>query len=226
MATSSAPHPIFDASAMTRHNDRFLQQEQRLRGWQLTTWWLCALATVLVVTNCTQWLTRKEHYGLVQLDGIGVSRYVGEMSAVHAQSLPIKLLLVQQFIRGIRTVSTDQHFQENQMNAAYFLCREKAQSFLREYFARPENDPKTLQKQGISKIPVTIDVAPQTETTFTASWTEDVQDVTGLKRTRWTGTVTLELKDPETLDSAERAQSPFGIFITYVNFSRMGKVDG
>jgi len=220
----AALHPIIDAIPTTAHNDVALSQEKRIRNWQLTTWWLAALATVLVVTNCTQWLTRKEHYIPVILGQVEAPRFLAEMSPANAQSLPIKLLLVEQFIRGIRTVSIDQKFQEDRMNAAFFLCREKAQSFLRDFYARPENSPKELQKKGISKVPVHIQVTPQTADTFTALWVEDVQEVTGTVRTQWRADLTLETKDPAHLTSAEQTQSPFGIFVNYVNFSPLGKI--
>jgi len=217
-------HPIIDAIPTTAHNDVVLAQEQRIRNWQLTTWWLAALATVLVVTNCTQWLTRKEHYIPVILGQVEAPRFLAEMSPANAHSLPIKLLLVEQFIRGIRTVSIDQRFQEDRMNAAFFLCREKAQSFLREFYTKPENDPKALQKKGISKVPVNIQVTPQTPDTFTVLWVEDVQEVTGTVRTQWRADVTIETKDPAQLTSTEQAHSPFGIFVSYVNFSSLGKL--
>jgi type IV secretory pathway TrbF-like protein len=220
----AALHPIIDALPTTAHNDVALSQEQRIRNWQLTTWWLAALATVLVVTNCTQWLTRKEHYIPVILGQVEAPRFLAEMSPANAQSLPIKLLLVEHFIRGIRTVSLDQKFQEDRMNAAFFMCREKAQSFLRTFYAKPENDPKELQKKGISKVPVNIQVSPQTADTFTVLWVEDVQEVTGTVRTQWRADLTLETKDPAHLTSAEQTQSPFGVFVSYVNFSPLGKI--
>lgn len=217
MATA---HPILDAAATTVHNDHVLAQEQRLRNWQLTTWWTLAFCLVLVVSNCVQWLTRKEHYLLYQLDGLGISRYVSEMSVTATQSMPVKMLVVQNFIRGIRVVSTDQQFQEDAMNTSYFLCREKAQSYLRDYFSHPENDPKPLQKKGISRIPLGIEVAPQTETTFHVTWEEDTQEVTGTVRMRWSAVVTLETKDPALLTGEERKHSPLGLFITYVTRGR------
>ena len=220
----AALHPIIDALPTTAHNDVALAQEKRIRNWQLTTWWLAALATVLVVTNCTQWLTRKEHYIPVILGQVEAPRFLAEMSPANAHSLPIKLLLVEHFIRGIRTVSIDQKFQEDRMNAAFFLCREKAQSFLRTFYAKPENDPKELQKKGISKVPVNIQVSPQTADTFTVLWVEDVQEVTGTVRTQWRADLTLETKDPAHLTSAEQRQSPFGVFVSYVNFSPLGKI--
>ncbi len=217
-------HPIIDAIPTTAHNDVALLQEQRIRNWQLTTWWLAALATVLVVTNCTQWLTRKEHYIPVVLGPIGPPHILAEMSPASAQSLPIKVLLVEEFIRDIRTVTIDQQLQADRANWAFFLCREKAQSFLRDFYKRPENDPKELLKKGISKMPVNIQVTPLTPDTFTVLWEEDVQDVTGTTRTQWRADITLETKDPAQLTSTERTHSPFGVFINYVNFSSLGKL--
>ncbi len=220
MATA---HPILDAATTTAHNDRVLAQELRLRNWQLTTWWALALCIVLVAANCTQWLTRKEHYVPVLLDGVGVGRFLSEMTPTDAHTLPIKVLHVQRFIRGIRLISLDARYQEQEGNAAFFLCREKAQGFLRDYFTRPENDPKPLLKRGVSRLPVNIQVLPQTADTFAVSWDEDMTETTGMTRTAWTALVTLETKDPATLTATERQRSPFGIFITAVAWNPVQK---
>jgi type IV secretory pathway TrbF-like protein len=218
MATA-LDHPLIDAGATSRHNAVLLDEEQKIRNWQLTAWWALALATISLAVNCLQWLQRKEHYVLTGKDQIGVYRYLGELTAEQAQSVVAKSDIVSQFVRDIRTISTDQKLQADHMNRSYKLCRERAQAFLREYFGRAENDPKALQSKGISRIPSDILVQAETVDSFHVTWTEETTGPTGPTRTAWSGMVTVDLEDPEHLDGTEREQSPLGIFVDYVSWS-------
>src|SRR5262245_77178 len=96
----AAVHPILDAVPTAAHNDMVLGFERRVRNWQLTAWWVLALATLSVAANCAQWFSRKEHYVLIAQGNPGVAQYVHELSAEQAQSLTAKLFVVQDFIHG------------------------------------------------------------------------------------------------------------------------------
>src|SRR5262245_11056010 len=99
---AATTHPIFDTLPTTAHNDKVLGFERRVRNWQLTAWWILALATLSITANCSQWFSRKEHYVLIAQGNPGVAQYVKELTAEQAQSLTAKVFVVEDFIQGIR----------------------------------------------------------------------------------------------------------------------------
>src|SRR5262245_30694395 len=127
----AATHPIIDAPGMVAHNDRYLTLAKGKFNWQITAWLAMALAMMLTVALVYEHQQRKEYAYLVEIDELGVARYVRELSAQQIHTPYVVQAHVAQFIKNIRTVTTDRVAFTNQLNESYGLCLTDAQIYIK-----------------------------------------------------------------------------------------------
>ena len=128
MAATS--HPIIDAPGMAAHNDRYLTLAKGKFNWQITACLAMALAVVLTVALVVEHHQRKEYAYTVEVDELGVARYVRELPAQQIHTPYVVQAQVAQFIKEIRTVTTDRTAFTQHLNQSYSVCLKDAQTYM------------------------------------------------------------------------------------------------
>ena len=212
MATS---HPMLDAPGLAAQNDRSLSLATGKFNWQVTACLALLLAMVLAVVLAYQYGQRKEYAYVVEIDELGVARYVRELSAQAIHTPYVIQAQVAQFIKEIRTVTTDRVAFTQQLNASYATCLKDAQQYIKNYY--DEVKPLDLIDKGVSVFLQKIEVAPLSATQYRVRWVEQrVQNGGVVEESRWEATVGVELTHPADLTHEQRQRNPLGVWISYL----------
>lgn len=213
----AATHPIIDAPGLAAHHDRYLNLAKGKFNWQVTAWLALTLAIVLAVVVAYQYGQRKEYAYVVEIDELGVARYVRELPAQDIHTPYVVQAQVAHFIKEIRTVTTDRVAFTNQLNASYSLCLKDAQTYIKNYYDLEQ--PLELIDQGISIYPQQIEASPLSEHEYRVRWQEQTtQNGAVIEESRWEATVRVELTHPADLTKAQRQRNPLGVWISYVSW--------
>src|ERR1043166_1780299 len=213
----TAPHPPLDAPGLAAHNDRYLHLAKGKFNWQITACLALLLALVLAVALAYEYGQRKEYAYVVEIDELGVARYVREMPAQESHPPYVIQAQVAQFIKEIRTVTTDRVAFTQQLNASYATCLKDAQQYIKNYY--DDVKPLELIEKGVSIFPQKIEVTPLSQTQYRVHWVEQrVQQGTVLEESRWEATVGVELTHPAELTHAQRQRNPLGVWFSYVSW--------
>lgn len=213
----ASTHPMLSHAGLGAHNDRYLHLANEKRNWQLTAGLSLLLASVLTVALVYQSGQRKEYAYVVEVDDLGVARYIRDLPQETIQNPYIVQAQVARFIRDIRTVTTDGAAWRNQLNESYALCLRDAQTYIKNDF--DQTKPAALIQKGMSVFPHRIRVEAKSATEFRVYWIEEAQQQGApLPEAHWEATVHVELTPPAELTAAQRALNPLGIWIRNISW--------
>jgi type IV secretory pathway TrbF-like protein len=124
------------------------------------------------------------------------------------------------FLRGIRTITTDPVAFKNGMNAAYAVCLKDAQGYIKRYYDAEK--PLELIAQGGGVYPDRIEVTPLSDTSYRARWVERlVKGGEILSETQWEATVQVALTSPAELNQDQRQRNPLGVWVANLTWSKL-----
>src|SRR5215471_9255213 len=210
-------HPLLDAPGIAAHNDRYLSLAKGKFNWQVTACLTLLLAMILAVALAYQYGQRKEYAYVVEIDELGVARYVRELPTQDIHTPYVIQAQVAQFIKDIRTVTTDRVAFTQQLNASYATCLKNVRQYIKIYY--DEVKPLELIDKGVSIFPQKIDVAPLSATQYRAHWVEQrVQHGGVVEEAWWEATVGVELTHPADLTQEQRQRNPLGVWISYISW--------
>lgn len=217
MATS---HPILNAPGLAAHHDRYLNVAKSKFNWQITAGLALCVVAVQAVALAYQYGQRKEYAYVVEIDELGVARYVRELSAQEIHTPYVVQAQVAQFIKAIRTVTTDQVAFTQQLNASYFTCLTDAQHYIKAYYDQVK--PLELIEKGISIFPQKIEVSPLSPTQYHVRWMEQtVQHGGVIEEAPWEATVGVALTHPAELTQEQRQRNPLGVWVSYLSWFKV-----
>src|SRR5262245_5340407 len=154
---------------------------------------------------------------VVEIDELGIARYVRELPAQQIHTPYVLQAQVAQFIKGIRTITTDKVAFTHQLNESYSTCLTDAQQYIKNYY--DEVKPLELIDKGVSIFPQHIAVTPTSDHQFKVRWVEQAtQHGAVTEETRWEATVQVELTHPAELTTEQRQRNPLGIWVSYVHW--------
>ena len=207
----AATHPIIDAPGMAAHNDRYLSLAKGKFNWQITACLAMTLAMVLTVALVVEHHQRKEYAYTVEIDELGVARYVRELPAHQIHTPYVVQAQVAQFIKDMRTVTTDRTAFTQQLNQSYSVCLTDAQTYIKNYYDLEK--PLELIEKGISIYPQKIEASPLSEHEYRVRWEEETtQHGAVIEESRWEATVRVELTHPADLTKEQRQRNPLGVW--------------
>ena len=214
---TTKPHPYIDAPGQAAHNDRYLNLAKDKWNWQVTAWLAMVVALVLGGALAYEHHQRKEYAYTVEVDEMGVARYVRELSPQSVHTPYVVQAQVAQFIREIRTVTTDKVAFMQQLNQSYSVCLKDAQTYIKSYYDAEQ--PLELVEKGISIRPQKIEASPLSENEYRVRWEEQkVQNGAVIEESRWEATVTVELTHPADLNKEQRQRNPLGVWVSNINW--------
>ncbi len=218
--SSSHSHPYVDALGTTAHNDRYLNLARGKWHWQVTTWVALAVVAVQAAALAYMYGQRKEYAYTVQIDELGIASYVKDLAPQQIHTSYLVAAQVGNFIRGIRTITTDPVAFKNGMNAAYAVCLKDAQGYIKRYYDAEK--PLELIAQGGGVYPDRIEVTPLSDTSYRARWVERlVKGGEILSETQWEATVQVALTPPAELNRDQRQRNPLGVWVATLNWSKI-----
>jgi type IV secretion system protein TrbF len=199
------------------------------RNWQLTSFGLLGLTSVLaigLVTLATQ--SRITPY-VVEVDRLGRAQAIAAADRIDPADQRVTVAQLASFIRDIRTVLPDPAAQTDLVRRAYAFVDQGAATFLSQYYdASPENDPRLLGKEltrlveVTSILPVPTASKAQGSATWKVSWTEtSFAKATGgmPAEAAWEGYLTTRTVPPATVERV--TLNPLGLYITSINWTQI-----
>jgi type IV secretion system protein VirB5 len=198
------------------------------RNWQLTTFGLLGLTTLLaigLVTLATQ--SRITPY-VVEVDRLGRAQAIAPANRIEPADQRVAVAQLASFIRDIRTVLPDATAQADLVRRAYAFVDQGAATFLSQYYASPENDPRLLGKEltrlveVTSILPVPTASKAQSSVTWKVSWTEtSFAKATGgmPAEAAWEGYLTTRTVPPATVERV--TLNPLGLYVTSINWTQI-----
>ena len=198
------------------------------RNWQLACFGLLGLTIALsigLVTLATQ--SRITPY-VVEVDRLGRAQAIGPADRIEPADQRVTVAQLAGFIRDIRTVLPDPAAQADLVRRAYAFVDQGAATFLSQYYASPENDPRVLGNEltrlvEISSIlPVPTASTAQGSATWKLSWTETsfAKASGGMPiETAWEGYLTTRTVPPATVERV--TLNPLGLYVTSINWTQI-----
>lgn len=185
-------------------------------NWRLIAFGCLALSVGLSGGLLWQSLQSRVVPYVVEVDKFGEARAVAPaIETYHPTDAQIAWHLAQ-FIRNVRSVSTDPVVVRKNWLAAYDFATDRAASFLSGY--AKANDP--FSQIGTSSVSVQVtSVVRASDSSFQVKWTEQLFERGSLAETaRWTAILTTVIRSPRTAESLRK--NPLGIFVNAIDWSR------
>jgi len=200
------------------HNERYFSLSKSIRNWQLMAGGLL-LAVLALVYGLVSVTNRQQTTPyIVEVDAAGVAGAIRELRAETVQDPVVLSAVLKRWLTDIRTISSDTHLNDRQMNAAYHMCLSAAQQYLTAYYT--ENTLASLRQRG-HIFPVNISVTPLSAQSWRLRWKDQTQGEDGLVRMEqeWEATLEIELILPRTKE--ERQFSPLGVWIRTLHWAEV-----
>lgn len=185
-------------------------------NWRLMAFGCLALSVGLSGGLLWQSLQSRVVPYVVEVDKFGEARAVAPAIETYQPNDAQIAWHLAQFIRNVRSVSTDPVMVRKNWLAAYDFATDRAASFLNDY--AKANDP--FSQIGTRSVSVQVtSVVRASDASFQVKWTEQIFERGGLAEvTRWTAILTTVIKPPRTAESLRK--NPLGIFVNAIDWSR------
>jgi len=201
------------------------------RNWQVASWWLLGLLTVLVVAYVRLAGAARIVPYVIEVDQLGQIASVGAADVMKTPDSRLIAAQLATFVRTVRTVlpASPPQLQADVMRRAYGFVDQtsSAASTLNAYFADPAHDPRVLGRTLTRQVRVTSTLPIPGTPTWKLRWTEtDLPLEVGVltRTTGWEGYVTVRLRPPTTIDAVQ--DNPLGLFITSINWTEITDTGG
>jgi len=218
--SSSPPHPYVDTCGLTAHHDRYLNLARGKWHWQVTAWLALLVVAVQAAASAYMYGQRKEYAYAVQIDELGAATYVRDLPPQDIHSAYLVAAQVANFLRGIRTITTDPVAFQHGMNAAYAVCLKDAQGYIKRYYDTEK--PLEILAQGGGVYPDGIQVTPLSATSYRARWTERlIKGGEIVSESQWEATVQVTLTAPTELTRDQRQRNPLGVWVATLDWIKL-----
>lgn len=201
---------------MLERSDLFLALARSARAWQLAAVAALAGNVVLGVGFVEMALSSRYVPYLVEVDRHGNTSYAGPIPVADLPEEKLLLQQLRQFVWNLRVVVPDPVAEGELLARAYALADVPVRRSFEEHFARPENDPRTIAKNGTRTVDsITVLRLPQTEATYQLTWKEILLERRSfgvVEERSYQGLATVARAKDQTPE--ELADNPLGLLIT------------
>jgi type IV secretion system protein TrbF len=211
-------------AARTEFMNAFGDLAKGKRNWQLTAYALMGLLALVTLADLRLAASSRVVPYIVQVDRLGQVVTLGPAEDLKQPDQRLLASELARFIRAIRTVlpAAAAAGQAEMLRRGYAFVGPAASSFLNDYFAQPEHDPRVLGLRLTRQVDVASVLRVPNSDVWRLQWTETERSTQpgGLTRTlAWEGYVTVQLIPPTT---PERLQdNPLGLSITSVSWTQV-----
>src|SRR5437667_5729279 len=194
------------------------------RNWQLIAYALAGLLALVTLADLRLAASSRVVPYVVQVDRLGQVVTVGPAEDLKQPDQRLLASELARFLRAIRTVlpAAAAAGQAEMLRRGYAFLGPAASSFLNDYFAQPEHDPRLLGLRLTRQVDVASVLRVPNSDVWRLQWTETERSTQagGLTRTvAWESYLTVQLIPPTT---PERLQdNPLGLSITSVSWTQV-----
>ncbi len=211
-------------AARTEFMNAFGDLAKGKRNWQLTAYALMGLLALVTLADVRLAASSRIVPYVVQVDRLGQVVTVGPAEDLKQPDQRLLASELARFLRAIRTIlpATAAAGQAEMLRRGYAFVGPAASSFLNDYFAQPEHDPRLLGLRLTRQVDVASVLRVPNSDVWRLQWTETERSTQagGLTRTvAWESYLTVQLIPPTT---PERLQdNPLGLSITSVSWTQV-----
>jgi len=161
---------------------------------------------------------------VIEIDQVGDAVFRGELGKEAGAFKPSDIQVqaqLRQFVRDVRSVSSDRRVTERWWREAVAMCAGRCGRLLDEYVRNGGNPMQRMQRET-----VTVDIiatVPISAGVMQIDWHEKTWDVTGnLERdTLWRGIFQTQQRTPTSVD--ELRDNPLGLFVTEFHWDEVSR---
>lgn len=221
-ADGAGPVPGYVEAARHEFTSIFGGLVRGRRDWQLMSWALAVLLVIVTVAYVRLATTSRLVPYVVQVDRLGQVVGAGAAEPMRAPDERLIAAELARFLRSIRTVlpSAAQAAQAEMLRHGYAFAGPEAASFLNQYFARPDNDPRVLGSRLTRQVEVTSVLRVPRSDVWTLRWREaDTPLQAGVppQTTAWEAYATVRVVPPATTEGIE--ENPLGLYVTAITWT-------
>jgi type IV secretion system protein VirB5 len=197
-------------------DERIGSARVQAKNWRLAAFGGLTLAGGLAAALAWQSTQSRIAPYVVEVDRLGEARAVSPAADTYQPTDPQVAWHLGQFIRNVRSVSTDPVLVREQWLRAYDFATKRAAVFLSEY-ARTTDPFARIGERSVS-VQVTS-VVRASPTSFQVKWTEQTFERGSLAATqRWTALLTVVVRTPR--DAEVLRRNPLGLYVDAIDWSR------
>ena len=199
---------------------------QGKRNWQVIAYALAGLLALVTIAYVRLVASARVVPYVVAVDRLGQVAAVGPVDALKRPDERLVASELAQFVRAIRTVlpAAASVAQAELLRRGYAFVGAAASSFLNDYFAQPEHDPRLLGLRFIRQVDVASVLRVPNSDVWRLQWTETEHSTQpgGVTRTvAWESYLTVNLIPPTTPEILQ--DNPLGLSITSVSWTQVAE---
>ena len=196
------------------------------RNWQVIAYALAGLLALVTIAYVRLVGSARVVPYVVAVDRLGQVATVGPADALKRPEERLMASELAQFVRAIRTVlpASASAAQVELLRRGYAFVGPAAASFLNDYFAQPEHDPRLLGLRLTRQVDVASVLRIPNSDVWRLQWTETERSTQpgGLTRTvAWESYLTVTVIPPTTPELLQ--DNPLGLSITTVNWTQVAQ---
>jgi len=197
---------------------------QGKRNWQVIAYALAGLLALVTIAYVRLVASARVVPYVVAVDRLGQVAAVGPVDALKRPDERLVASELAQFVRAIRTVlpAAASAAQAELLRRGYAFVGPAASSFLNDYFAQPEHDPRLLGLRLTRQVDVASVLRVPNSDVWRLQWTETERSTQlgGVTRTvAWESYLTVNLIPPTTPELLQ--DNPLGLSITSVSWTQV-----
>jgi type IV secretory pathway TrbF-like protein len=196
------------------------------RNWQVMAFALAGLLAIVVPAYVRLAASTRLVPYVIEVDRMG--QVVGAGAAVPMGSPDDRLIASQlaQFIRNLRTVLplAAASAQAEMVRRGYAFVTPEAASFLNDYFARPDHDPRVLGARITRRVDITSVLRVPGSDVWTVRWTEAEAPAGSdapARTAAWEAYLAVKVVPPSTVDGVQ--DNPLGLYVTSITWTPIAR---
>lgn len=196
------------------------------RNWQVMAFSLAGLLAAVTVAYVRLASSARLVPYVVQVDRVGQVVAAGLVGELHDPDQRLVASQLAHFIRSIRTVlpAAAAAAQADLVRQAYAFLGPEAAGFLNDYFANPDNDPRTIGARLTRLVTVTSVLRVPGSDVWKLRWTEEERPLQGgwtARNKAWEGYLTVRVAAPRSADAIEA--NPLGLTIESLTWTEIAE---
>lgn len=196
------------------------------RNWQIAAFGLLVVNAFLAVSYQRLASTAQWTPYIVKVDQFGQVAYTGPAERSDPADPQLVVYTLAQFVRNVRTVSSDPAAQMEFIRRGYAHLARNAAGYVNQHFGDPANDPRVLGRTLSRSVAVNSVLPIPKSNTWKVQWTEQDTPLQGGgagSRTSWEAYLTVEVVPPgrpkTDADWKSLFDNPLGLFVVEINWA-------
>jgi type IV secretion system protein VirB5 len=197
----------------------FRNQAKEKHAWKLAALAELVILGTLVVAYIQLSSTSRVVPYVVEVDRLGQAVAFGPAEPLREVDNRILVRDLSELIRNLRSITADPALQVRMIEDAYAFIDASAASFLNDYFADPQNNPRVLSQTTTRAVEISSVLPIPNSDSWKVQWIETERPRAGnTSRTRaWEAYLTVKVAPPSTAETVQT--NPLGVYVTGINWT-------